>query len=482
MRDRSVLAEVKDVGRTYRIWRTSASCLKGHLLARAAAMWPASGIARHLVRGSQACFTAVPALKGVSFDLHRGEVLGVLGQNGSGKSTLLQILAGALPPTEGEIEMHGKVSALLELGMGFHPDFTGRENVFMSAAVMGMSRKEVASRFGCVAEFADIGSFMDRPIRTYSSGMTVRLAFAVQVLFEPDILLVDEALAVGDIFFQQKCYRHLQEQLKRGVGVILVTHDIDAVLRLCRRAILLEAGNVVMLGPAEQVARCYLMQQNQAQTAERSRGATGSEVKSPSLSAFDVPPLTWPAAPGSVVADAQQESNGWARCTRVLLCNTDDQQQGFFEQGSTARFYYEIEVLRDINIPSAGIAINDRTGMLVHAKHLLQYRVERPTSVIAGTRLCYKQDMVLRLSPGEYTYHVGVITLPPTLQEGIQIPESDLFQQQIRLVETHNLGRFQVTGRTNYSGVQSMHWGIADLDGEIQWGALVESPEEGHRQ
>lgn len=478
--DGQVLARVRGVGRTYRIWRSPASCLEAHLLARAAAIFPKrSRIGARLAGRSQSRFTAVPALSGVSFDLQRGEVVGVIGRNGSGKSTLLQILAGALPPTEGEVEINGRVSALLELGVGFNPDFTGRENVFMSAAVQGMSRKDVESRFDRVAGFADIGSFMDSPVRTYSSGMAVRLAFAVQVLFEPDILLIDEALAVGDIFFQQKCHRHLQAQLKRGVGVLLVTHDVDVVLRLCRRAILLDAGKVVMMGPSEQVVRRFFMELNREQGGEGESPRPGGFADAPTPPVGGLPSMVWPAARGVDVADAQQVTNGGARCTRILVCDTDDRPRSVFEQGSTARFYYEVELLRDMNTPSAGIAINDRVAMLVHAKHLLQYRVERPAVLLAGTRLCYRQDVVLRLSPGEYTYHVGVISLPRDLHEQERITEAELFQRHSRLVETHNLGRLSVVGRTQYRGLQPTHWGLADLDGEIRWGVLSGSGGEG---
>ena len=186
------------------------------------------------------------ALSPMDLTLRRGESLGIVGRNGSGKSTLLSIIAGVLVPTSGIVELHGRVAALLELGSGFDPEFTGRENAYFNGALHGLSRAEMEKRFADIEAFAEIGYFIDRPVKTYSSGMFVRLAFAVAVHIDPDILIVDESLSVGDIFFQQKCYDRLRTMRSAGTSLLFVSHDGTAVQRFCDRAILLDHGRVVM--------------------------------------------------------------------------------------------------------------------------------------------------------------------------------------------------------------------------------------------
>lgn len=197
------------------------------------------------------------ALNDVSFEIKKGETFGIIGRNGSGKSTLLQLLCGTLTPTNGQVEINGRVAALLELGSGFNPEFTGRENVYMNAAVLGLSHEEVEERFDDIAAFADIGEFIEQPVKTYSSGMMVRLAFAVIAHVNADILVIDEALAVGDAFFTQKCMRFLRNFMEIGT-VLFVSHDTGAVLNLCNRAILLDHGVVKASGSPKQAIELYL--------------------------------------------------------------------------------------------------------------------------------------------------------------------------------------------------------------------------------
>ncbi len=203
-------------------------------------------------------FSEFAALADVSFTLHRGEALGILGPNGAGKSTLLQIVAGTMAPTCGEVIVNGRVSALLELGSGFNPDYTGRENVFLNGAILGIEREEMLRRFDEIAAFAGIGEFIDQPVKTYSSGMQVRLAFAVAISVSPEILIVDEALSVGDIRFQQRCASRIRELREAGVTILLVTHDTEAVRRICGRALVIEHGKVVREGLPGDVCNWYL--------------------------------------------------------------------------------------------------------------------------------------------------------------------------------------------------------------------------------
>jgi lipopolysaccharide transport system ATP-binding protein len=214
------------------------------------------------------------ALRGVTLDIKRGETVGIVGRNGSGKSTLLQIIAGTLTPTEGTITVNGRVAALLELGSGFNPEFTGRENVYLNAAILGLKRHEIDARLQSILDFADIGEFIDQPVRSYSSGMVVRLAFAVIVHVDADILIIDEALAVGDAFFSQKCMRFLREFQKRGT-LLFVSHDAAAVTNLCARALWLQSGQPRMLGSSQEIVESYMAQEHAV-----SRGqATGEQVE-----------------------------------------------------------------------------------------------------------------------------------------------------------------------------------------------------------
>ncbi len=198
------------------------------------------------------------ALKGVDFTVNKGEVIGVIGHNGAGKSTLLKILSQITPPTEGEIIMRGTVGSLLEVGTGFHPELTGRENIFLNGAILGMPRKEIAAKFDQIVDFAGIEKFLDTPVKYYSSGMYVRLAFSVAAHMEPDILLVDEVLAVGDAEFQKKCLGKMEEVThKDGRTIIFVSHNLAAIQKLCKKCILLEKGKVVAAGPTNTILDLY---------------------------------------------------------------------------------------------------------------------------------------------------------------------------------------------------------------------------------
>ncbi len=198
------------------------------------------------------------ALSGISFSAKAGEAIGVIGENGSGKSTLLKIISGVTAPTTGSVKIAGKISALLELGAGFHPEYTGIENIYLNGTLQGQSRRETRENIPAILDFAEIGDFVYEPVKTYSDGMFLRLAFATAVQTKPDILVVDEALAVGDFLFQAKCFRKIRELKSSGVTILFVTHDIDVARRFCDRAIWLEAGRLRMDGPVDAVTAAYL--------------------------------------------------------------------------------------------------------------------------------------------------------------------------------------------------------------------------------
>jgi homopolymeric O-antigen transport system ATP-binding protein len=293
------------------------------------------------------------ALRDVSFELERGSTVGVIGQNGCGKSTLLQIVAGTLEPTHGSVWHDGRVAALLELGAGFDPEFSGVENVYMNASLLGLSRRETDRLFPAIERFAEIGDFISQPVKTYSSGMYVRLAFAIAASVEPEILLVDEALAVGDAVFQHRCLRRIQELQERGTTVLFVSHDLAAVRALCSRAILLKAGSVVADGKPVDVLNRYqkiIMEREEAWAAE-----VASSTANVPLDELSLTPLTYTYRHGD-------------RSAEILGAELTDQAHNrieIAETGEAITLRMVARVDRDLDDPVVGFLIKNRHG--IHA-------------------------------------------------------------------------------------------------------------------
>lgn len=278
-----VVLRVDRVSKTYRLWSSPGQRLWVPLLLRLARLLKGLPLlANALQRHAHAGLHVHDALQPISFTLRRGEALGIIGANGSGKSTLLQIVAGVLEPTTGSAEVHGRVAALLELGSGFNPELTGRENIRINAAILGLTPRQIDERMAAIIAFADIGDYVDQPVKAYSSGMAVRLAFAVQVHIDPDVLIVDEALAVGDAAFQAKAIARIDEILRRGTTLLFVGHDLNAVRSFCHSAMLLERGRVVATGLPDEVALEYLERSRAA-----SRAAQRELAHSPSTERID---------------------------------------------------------------------------------------------------------------------------------------------------------------------------------------------------
>jgi lipopolysaccharide transport system ATP-binding protein len=462
---------VENVSKHYRISATPARGLKGALLAKMAGCLDESqpGWSRVFRQCASTYCRDFQALKPISFEVAPGECVGVIGNNGSGKSTLLQIVAGTLQPSTGRVLVKGRVTSLLELGSGFNPEFSGRDNVFMNGAILGVSNKEMDRKFRDIAAFADIGTFIDQPVKTYSSGMAMRLAFAVQVMLEPDVLIVDEALAVGDLFFRQKCYDYMRELIKRGVALLFVTHDLGAVQQFCRRVVVLNHGECRFIGSADEGVKRYQIfaqQENRLAGGETDRriGGCADDLRP----AWDeTPPIPdWPA-PGRFMnlAENGQVSNGWARCTRVALCDTRGVPSSVFEQGETATFYFEFVALQDLEMPSGGIGLQDGTGQTIHAKHSIQHAVKSPALVKKGSYLRYRQDIRMDVACGQFTYHVGFFQLPAELLASGNITNESFLKSCTRILETERMGPFTVVLKRSFAGFQLTHWGIADLPG-----------------
>jgi lipopolysaccharide transport system ATP-binding protein len=245
----AIAVSVRSITKRYEIYANPQDRLKQMVLPRLQAL---TGRAR------KSYFREFWAISEVGFDVRRGEAVGIIGRNGSGKSTLLQIICGTLEPTTGAVKSHGRVAALLELGAGFNPEFTGRENIFLSGLVYGISEEALKARYQEIVDFAEIGEHIEQPVKTYSSGMYVRLAFAVAAFCDPEILIVDEALSVGDVYFQRKCFKRINELREAGCTLLFVTHSIDTLLQLCDRGVVLDRGRMVFDGPVKPAVAEYL--------------------------------------------------------------------------------------------------------------------------------------------------------------------------------------------------------------------------------
>ncbi len=235
---------------------------------------PRDRLLQMLWRGRKQFYRDFTALDQVSFEIAKGETVGIIGRNGAGKSTLLQLICGTLTPSGGHVEVNGRIAALLELGTGFNPEYSGRDNVLINAAILGLTPQETAARYQDIVDFADIGDFINQPVKTYSSGMYVRLAFSVAIHVRPDILIVDEALSVGDAFFQAKCMTRMRQMIDQGATLLFISHDIGAVKAICQKVIWLEHGKIRQQGPTNEVANLYALDWVSQANQERSHMAT----------------------------------------------------------------------------------------------------------------------------------------------------------------------------------------------------------------
>ncbi len=293
------------------------------------------------------------ALRHISFEIEKGEAVGILGKNGSGKSTLLQVITGVLTPTEGRVETRGRIAALLELGSGFNPEFTGRENVYLNGALLGFSQKDIETRFDDIAGFADIGEFIDQAVKTYSSGMFVRLAFAIQVQLEPDILIVDEALAVGDALFQKRCYQRLERFISDGGTLLFVSHDQEAVRTMTSRALLLSKGTVSAIGNSAEVVREYRRQLHDEET--RILAAESSRI------AERVQPDKKPST-----SDERYSFGSYdAEIISVVIANSSGNQCSHFSIGETLKIIVTAKANKFISNCGVAFRIRNREGVKV---------------------------------------------------------------------------------------------------------------------
>lgn len=369
---------IKNIGKCYQIYETPISRLK-----------------QSLFRNRRTFYREFWALRDISFKIAHGETVGIIGSNGSGKSTLLQIIAGILRPTTGEMEIYGKVAALLELGAGFNPEYTGRENVFMNAAIIGLTRDEIEARYENILEFAEIGDFINQPVKTYSSGMYVRLAFATAINLSPEILAVDEALAVGDLRFQMKCIAKIKQFCEKGT-VIFVSHDMAMIRELCSRTIWIESGQIRMDGKPKEVVDRFIqfMYEEIVPENERMNFLNKKEtVVDDEVQASFIP----------IDLNCRQLGNGSLFIEKVrFVC--EDLNPGVIYSDRPCEISVVLKSNKDIRKPILGYAIKDRLG-----REIIGDRFEKFT--LSGNQR-YRINLKIRKWPNliedDYTLCVGI--------------------------------------------------------------------------
>jgi lipopolysaccharide transport system ATP-binding protein len=338
----------------------------------------------------------VAALHDVSFRVRRGAAFGIIGRNGAGKSTLLQILAGTLRETSGRFRVDGRITALLELGSGFNPEFTGRENIYLAGSILGFGRPEMAAKFDAIVAFADIGPFIEQPVKTYSTGMLMRVAFAVAISVEPDVLIIDEALSVGDILFQQKCSRRLKELVAGGVTLLVVTHDLSFVLSMCQEALWLDRGRMRYLGEAGACVREYVA----------AMAAISGNSPAPTSEAAGFPEQDLPTAPELLLSDKERLGNRGVEVARAWLLHPDGTFGSTFRSGDWAVATMLLKAKRSVRAVSAGCELRNRHGQVIFATGL---RVTQRliAELEAGESCLVTIRFQLELQEGQYTLDLG---------------------------------------------------------------------------
>ena len=380
---------VEGVSKVFQTWASPAQRLIAPLLHRIGGVLavPLPRLSQRLQASARRRMHRHEALHDIGFELHKGEALGIIGLNGSGKSTLLQIIAGVLAPTSGTVETHGRIAALLELGSGFNPELTGRENIYINGAILGLARSRIDELLDEIIAFADIGDYIDQPVKTYSSGMGVRLAFAVQVHVEPDILIVDEALAVGDAAFQAKALARIDEILARGTTLLFVGHDLNAVRAFCHRAMLLEKGRIVDSGTPDDVVVAY-MQRNQARILQAQRRSDALAMQR--------------LADGYGVEDA---------C--VVSCTLNGQRHASLAHGERIELQFEVRLRPDLRHPGLTVDIVDPKGLQLSGRRIPLPRVDAVRTVPVSLGF----DAVLQ--QGLYRLRMRVVDMPSLEQTTI---------------------------------------------------------------
>lgn len=405
-----IAIRVSNISKCYQIYDTPRERLKQFIVPRLQGL---------VGKPPKQYFREFWALKDISFEVKRGETVAIIGRNGSGKSTLLQLICGTLTPTSGDIQVNGRVAALLELGAGFNPEFTGRENVYMNAAIFGLSEAEIDSRFNDIAVFADIGDFINQPVKTYSSGMYVRLAFSVIAHVDADILVIDEALAVGDAFFTQKCMRFIRQFQANGGTILFVSHDMVSVTNICQFAVMLFSGGKqkAVMGPAEDLCKQYLSEiyddSSRHQQVEQQRHLYANTSQ---LNGARVDNVLRGAAPEKNVylisefrVDAESFGKGGAKIVDAGFIDDDRQRINTVIGGQPVCFCVSIRTHDLIVYPAVGIMIKDRLGQYLYTEGTDKTFRHHQLAFEPGERInvVFRFTMPILLR-GQYTINVAI--------------------------------------------------------------------------
>ena len=409
MSSNDIAIRVSNLSKCYQIYDTPRDRLKQFIMPR---------IRRVAGKQQKQYFREFWALKDVSFEIKKGETVGIIGRNGSGKSTLLQMICGTLTPTSGSIQTNGRIAALLELGSGFNPEFTGRENVYMNAAVLGLSKEEIDTRFDDIVAFADIGDFIEQPVKAYSSGMMVRLAFSVIAHVDADILVVDEALSVGDAVFTQKCMRFIRKFQEHG-SLLFVSHDTSSVQNLCSSGIWLKNGKIEQAGTAKSVSEAYLQYTLQEIYGDESKlisiapAANGGEACTEETVPYTE---TLPAIDYVAIAAVLNNTNvakGWktgqADIVSVSLTRLQPGPEGVFEGGERVRMTVRAKAHEMLQSPILGFLVRDRLGQDLFGENTLSFTTRNPTPIEAGKTFEGVFEFKLPMLPnGQYAVMASV--------------------------------------------------------------------------
>lgn len=362
------------------------------------------------------------ALRDVSFEVGRGETVGILGRNGSGKSTLLQIICSVMQATQGEAHVNGRISALLELGAGFNPEFTGRDNVILNGAILGISRKEMLRRLPEIEAFADIGEFFDQPVKTYSSGMFVRVAFAAAIHVDPDILVVDEALAVGDAKFQRKCLLQIEKIRASGAAILFVSHSLETITSLCNRAIILENGALVVDGEPKLVAEKYLtllFSESKTESSEELvpgeswpvANAQHTRALQLSVACFIADSPFWTAVPISQRLGYNRHevrtTNGGAAIVDYVVMGNGRTDLSSIASGTALTIFVKVQFVEDVTQPIVGFELKTDKGVTITGSNTYLSRAPLQQAGKGDVKV-YQIDFNVPLNEGDYFVDLGV--------------------------------------------------------------------------
>lgn len=396
---------VSNLSKVYQIYERPEDRLKQSILPR---------IQRLIGLKSRSYCSEFWALKDITLELQKGETVGIIGRNGAGKSTLLQIVCGTLSPSSGDVEINGRVAALLELGSGFNPEFTGRENIYMNASILGLARDEIDAKLQQIIDFSDIGAFIEQPVKNYSSGMLVRLAFSVIAHVDAEILIIDEALSVGDVFFTQKCMRFLRTFMKHG-SVIFVSHDSTAVLNLCDTAILLEHGKVLMHGAAKEVVESYLENSpNQIDSAFHEHGETTPKKavqrkRDMRLDFLNKTNLRNDIELFSFDPLVKQYGVGGAKVINAFFLDANNDELSWLVGGEFVGLKIVCCALEDLHNPIVGFTIKDRLGQAVFSENTFLFTLNSSKQYPANSHFSATFSFYMpRIPNGDYTISLAV--------------------------------------------------------------------------